>query len=953
MVIVRRPGTSWTCQLCLAVCCAVASGDDIGAQTQPAMIEGSVEDTSGGTIASVVVTLRNSETNQTRTSLSDRQGFFRFTDVPVGTYEIRVDYEGFAPYAHPGVILAMGQTVRLTIAMRPAGVVESVIVRAQPPPLDARQTSATTTIDTERIEELPVRSRNYLDFVLLAPGVTRSPPQPNPGIGTSTLPDTGFSFGGLRPRSNTLTIDGLDNNDEFTGSGRTELSLEIVREFQVVGNEWSVEHGGASGGGINVVTKSGANTLHGDAFLFVQSGVLNARPKLEETLGRKPSLGRYRGGLAVGGPLQQDRTFYYAAGEREQMHDETASDIDPDAALSINTAWGAGVFAPAGTPPLTVGLFPIARTETEWSAKVTRQLESGGSLVGRIAATDNHEDRNAFNAGGLSDRSARGAGTTRDIALTGSWTAPFSAHTTNELRGQLAMRRLEFHSTAQEGPGISIAGVADFGSAYGGNNTHDQGYLEFGDTVGHSRGSHFVKAGANVRHVAVAGGTADGVRGLYVFRNLDAFLGGQPEQMRQVSSGAEVDLAATRASAFVQDHWTPKSGLTIDAGARFDASVFPSFLGITNRQVSPRIGVAWMPATKWVIRGGAGLFGDRLVLAAIERAWLSQKSRVVEEIADGHVAGAPSVYTARGGAWNPSSRQASVGAERQLTSNFTASINYLFVQGRDLPRTVDVNLAAPTTLTVANAALLGVEAPVPQQLGRAVFGPARLNPSWDGVFEIQPTAASTYHGVTMALNKRLANEIEWSAGYTWSHARDSASDFDEQPQNPYALADEWSDSRFDQRHRLVVSALLDLPIGEEEDRGPGDLPPGPLIRAFSHIEVAPILTVGSGHPVNVTTGGDDNRSRGFPFTSRPISVGRNSWRLPASATLDVRILKYFNVKPHGKLDLVVEAFNVLNRTNVTQVDAVYGPLLAPLRSFGRAIEAGSARQLQLSVDFEF
>ena len=156
---------------------------------------------------------------------------------------------------------------------------------------------------------------------------------------------------------------------------------------------------------------------------------------------------------------------------------------------------------------------------------------------------------------------------------------------------------------------------------------------------------------------------------------------------------------------------------------------------------------------------------------------------------------------------------------------------------------------------------------------------------------------------------------------------------------------------YDQRHRVVVSALFDLPIGEKEDRTAGEVP-NAWIRAFSQIEVAPILTVGSGHPANVITGGDDNRTRAL-FTARPLDMERNAWRLPSSATLDIRILKYFNIKPHGKLDLVVEAFNVLNRTNVTQVNTVYGPLLTPLRSFGRAIEAGTARQLQFSIDFEF
>jgi hypothetical protein len=951
MIVPVRRGLFWLYQLCLVVWCVVASPSGTAAQTQTAVLEVTVHDVSGGVIPSASVSVRERETSQTRKALTDSRGAFRFTDVPVGTYEIRVSYDGFEPYAHTGVVLAIGQTARLDVVMRPAGVVESVAVSAQPPPLDPRQTSVTTTIDTERIEELPVRTRNFLEFVLLAPGVTRPTRQTTAGAIASTLPDSGFSFGGLRPRSNTLTIDGLDNNDEFTGSTRTELSLEFIREFQVVSNGWSVENGGASGGGINVVTKSGVNTLHGDAFLFGQFGIFNARPKLEETLGDSPLLRRYRAGVAVGGPLAKDRTFYYAAAERERTRDETASDIDSAAAAAINAQLAAGRLPQVHTRQLTIGLFPTARAETEWSAKVTHQLGTG-VLVGRVAATHNREENDAFNSGGLSDRSVRGTATTHDVAATGSWTVAPGVRTTNELRGQVATRWSELFSTEHDGAGAAISGVADFGSAYLGNNTHDQRYVEFGDTVGLSRGAHFLKTGVNVRHVGVTGTTSDGLHGIEAFRTLESFLNGQPEATRRMSTPADIALSVTRASAFLQDHWTPKPDITIDAGVRFDASVFSRSLGITNRQVSPRVGVAWMPAAKWVIRGGAGLFADRLPLAALERGSLAQQGGVVEYAMNQPSTAAPSVYTVRRGAWSPSSRQASVGVERQLTSNLTTSMNYLLVRGRHLPRTLNVNLPPPAPLTIDNAASLGVEAPVPQQVGRPVFGLRRLDPSRDGVIELQPTASSSYHGMTVALNRRLARDTEWSVAYTWSHARDSVSDFDDQPQNPYALAEEWADSRYNQRHRLVVSALFDLPIGEEEDRTAGDVP-NAWARAFSHIDVAPILTIGSGHPFNVITGGDDNQTGVFPFTSRPLNVGRNSGRLPAAATFDIRILKYFTIKPHGKLDLVIEAFNVLNRTNVTQVNTVFGPLLKPPPSFGRAIEAESARQLQFSIDFEF
>src|SRR5258707_6309511 len=163
------------------------------------------------------------------------------------------------------------------------------------------------------MEDLPVRGRNYLEFVLPAPGVVAS--QGSGASARSAVAGSGFSFAGLRPRSNVLTIDGLDNNDEYSGSSRTELSLETVKEFEVVTHGWSAESGGGSGGAINVVTKSGANVIHGDVFLFGQSGLLDARPFLESSGGARPSLSRYRAGAAFGGPMVTDRTFYYAAAE--------------------------------------------------------------------------------------------------------------------------------------------------------------------------------------------------------------------------------------------------------------------------------------------------------------------------------------------------------------------------------------------------------------------------------------------------------------------------------------------------------------------------------------------------------------------------------------------------------------------------------------------------------------
>src|SRR3954468_1734925 len=546
------PGRSWAHRLAVAACVVAVQLSTSAAQRQTAVLEGTVEDSTGAVVTTAVVTIRDPDTNLTRTTRTDSSGRFRLSDLLVGTYEVRVESDGFTPYVHAGVTLAIGQTARIVIGLRPAGLVEEVSVSAQPPPLDVRQTSVATVIDTERIEELPVRSRNYLEFALLAPGVTRASPPPNAGAVTSVLPSTGFSFQGLRPRSNTLTIDGIDNTDEFTGSSRTELSLEVVREFQVVKSGWLAESGGGSAGAINVVTKSGANTLHGDAFVFGQSGIVNARPKLEETLDADPALTRYRAGAAGGGPISKDRTFYYAAAEREGTQDETASDISPSAAAAINRALSSGVLPEIGTRELTIGTFPTTRRETESSVKVSRVLESSGFLTAAVAANQNADEYDAFNGGGLSDRSARGSATTRDVALTGSWSTTLTPHTANELRGQLAARRQTLESTDRQGPGVVISGVADFGTSYVGDSDRRQSYVEIADTATHSRGQHLLKVGAGLKRIGIHGAVADGVRGLYTFRSLDGFLVDSPVT-RIMSGAAAVDFAASRASAFVQD----------------------------------------------------------------------------------------------------------------------------------------------------------------------------------------------------------------------------------------------------------------------------------------------------------------------------------------------------------------------------------------------------------------
>ena len=362
------------------------------------------------------------------------------------------------------------------------------------------------------------------------------------------------------------------------------------------------------------------------------------------------------------------------------------------------------------------------------------------------------------------------------------------------------------------------------------------------------------------------------------------------------------------------------------------------------------------------------MFFDRYLLAAVNRALQKNGLQAFEQVADGQAATQifqtelggsatnpipsvrPSIFTADPNLQTSRSEIATAGAERLITRNLTASATFLFARGVRLSRTRNVNLLPPVVLTLSNAASLGIPNPFPQQLGRLVFPPARLSSTFDDIYQWENHASSVYKGLSLSLNRRLANEIEFSGSYTLSKAIDDASDFDEQPENPYLIRAERALSSNDQRHRFVLSGTFDLPIGDEEET---KKPSGVIAKLFGNIEVAPILIIGSGRPINPLTGFDANRSGSFPLASRPLGFGRNSLSTPAQVQFDLRVLKFFKIGEHGKLDFVAESFNVLNHTNVAALNQFYGPESSPLPVFSRPNKASIPRQLQFSIDFEF
>jgi outer membrane receptor protein involved in Fe transport len=941
-----------------------------------ATLSGTARDAAGASVPGTVVTLRNLMTNQTRRVVTEADGSYRITALPVGDYEVSAKAEGFTPYINPMVALALGRTTTLDITLRPAGVSAEVTVNDQPPALDITATSSTTSIDPERIEELPVNSRNYLEFTLLAPGVAPSNQTTamagRAGASGAPLADSGFTFGGLRPRSNTISIDGLDNTDETTGAARVALSPEIVREFQIVNNGLSAEFGGAAGGAINVVTKTGSNDWHGDIFTFFQNERFNARePFSDPPPASRLRFRRFQPGGALGGPLVRDRLFFYAAAEQEHLSADDEAEINRAARTRINSLLASG-FAPGlSVRSLTGGRFRTGADETEAALKLTYIAGTKHTLNFRFAFTNARDRGDAFNGDVLSDPSARGSVYTKDYQFTGSAISVLSPRLINDLRFQASTRRAVTRAGDTAGPGIEIAGLARFGRPYDAEGTRRETREQFVDNVSLIRSRSEWKAGVTVNHISLNNDARDGFGGLYIFRTLDDFAAGRPAVWRQAFGDSRARFGVTSFGGFLQNQWRATPQLTLNLGARYDVERLPVPFRTDANNVSPRLGLAWSPEKKWVVRAGLGLYYDRLPLAFLNRAIQKNGTQAFEQVAN--AAAAAQVFAATGGARaltpvsgvtpsiyrpdprfvTPYSVQANVGVELLLSEDVTLRADYFFTRGVHLPRTRNINLLPPVILTTTSAAALGVLNPTPQQLGRSVFGPGRIDPRFDAVYQLEDSASSTYNGLTLALNKRLSNEFELLASYTFSKATDDASDFDEQPANPFDLRAERALSRQDVRHRFVLSSLFDLPVGEEEGKGSNEEGSDLLGTILGHIEVAPIITLSSGRPVNALTGADEERSRAYPLASRPLGLARNSLRTRRLINVDLRALKYVPFGERRHLDLVVEFFNLLNRPNVLSVNPFYGSGAVPLLNFGAPIAFAAPRQVRFSIDFEF
>jgi hypothetical protein len=282
-----------------------------------ASVSGRVADPSGAVIESAKVTARHVETNLTNSVSTDREGRFRFPYLKLGPHEITVRKPGFADAVRTLTLNAGGAyDIAFSLAV---GSTETIVnVFGEAAVLETARTQIAGTVAQTELRNMPLNGRNFLDIALLVPGVSPTNTGSNQLFAeTSAVPGQGISVGSQRNFSNNFIVDGLSANDDAAGLSGIFYGLDTVQEVQVVTSGAQAELGRASGGFINVVTKSGTNSLHGDLYGYLRNQRLNAANPLSNS---KLPLTQAQYGASLGGPLVRDRSFYFGNFEQRMLN---------------------------------------------------------------------------------------------------------------------------------------------------------------------------------------------------------------------------------------------------------------------------------------------------------------------------------------------------------------------------------------------------------------------------------------------------------------------------------------------------------------------------------------------------------------------------------------------------------------------------------------------------------
>ena len=1006
-------------RLLALVSCLIAMAIGALAQSQATAgdIEGRVLNPQEAAVANASVTATNQQTGLEKSAQTDSEGNYRLILLPPGSYTVRASGQGFAQIELRDVTVSVGGKTPLDIRLTVSGTNESVTVTGEAPIVETTRTSVSTTVNERAIQNLPVNGRNYLDFATLTPGVVRDPTR------TGDL-----SVGGQKGTLNNLQVDGVDNNNTFFGQafGRTgvrppyQFSEESVQEFQVNQNGFSAEFGRSGGAVINVVTKSGTNEFHGGAFEYFRDEALNANtPNNKATQATRGQPNKRtpqrinQFGARLGGPIVKNRAFFFFTydGQRQNL----TNPIETTSLFSLSSALQARV-SPLLLPKLET--YPINRDQDVYMAKGDIRINRANQLSLRFNR-QNFTGVNNETTGQLNAQEHSGNSLARTTTFSGTLASTLSSKLVNEFRFQVA-RDAEPGQANSDTP-EALIGIVEAPRtstttlAIGRNNFSPRETTirraQIVNNVLYVTGRHNFKTGLDFNFDRVLNFFPGLFGGQYTFPNYNSFVDKTPSEFRQNFAGPNTSGPTTHPdlndyAAFVQDDWRVTPKLTLNVGLRYDlqtlakppvqnpdpqllaAGLDTSFLKNDYNNFAPRFGFSYAFDDKSVLRGGYGIFYGRTTGIMLGTAHsqnginvtsviLRNNATVGNQIAAAGLtypnvlSAAPrtgvqlaSLYLFARDYAQPYVQQGRLGIEREILPNLSFSATYLFFRGVHLSRTRDINLPAPVLVAANESAAAGG-----RQFQVQRFVAPRPFPRYDRINLFESTGDSLYNALALQAVRRFSRNFQFIAAYTFSKAKDNkpdqtsvvpgnAGDDSKIAQNQLDLRSEWANADTDIPHRFVFSPVYEVGhfTGSEN----------PMVRALlSDYTFSGIVQLQSGVAYSATPGGDLNND-GNRFNDRAPLTSRNGFRTRSFYQLDARITRSIRLSEAMRLRFIVEGFNLLNRTNITGVNAGFygsitgsgsGPFTfnSPSASsaFGLPRFFAPSRELQLALKFDF
>ncbi len=992
----------------VALCVCLLATTAAGAQSTSGSILGDVADMSGAVLPSATVRATHNATGATRETVTNDVGAFRFSGLPPADYSVTVEFPGFRTVTRPSVTLAVGGATKVDFRLDVGPVAESMTVTGAAPLVQTTDNTIQVVVGNQRVQELPTKSRDFMNLMLLSPGVTVDQSSARGG-GTDSV-----GFYGMDERNKSVWLEGVDFNDEVTMGGsdiseatRTRLGQEAIQEFQVLSSGYSAEFGRTGSGAINVVVKSGGNDVHGSGFYFIRDDAFDKDPfrvvrGVAAPAADPPPFRTQQYGFTVGGPFVRDRAFYFASIER-RTEENSAHVTIPDPVKAFVDSLDAGYD--------TSGVLPQTGDERNALGKFTFNVHPEHTLNVMYLYDDreftNKQTGQAYGADhGFDDlRSSYNA--------TASVTSLVGHSIVNEFRANRSIQRLFRHLQASAGgrflPALDFPSV-DLGTAGNVPQGRVQANWIVSDTMSWEWNDHSFKWGGESNRVLATADANVAFQGVYRFPSdtaaaPDRYTANFNLPFRTGASteptfiGIRRDVASY--AAFVHDTWRVTPRFTLNMGLRWDRRTYldvdgaasiggpdafrqPGFsrdrprdvwvsvalgelgdLPVTdwrpgvedNLDLSPRLGFSWdvTGAGRAVVRASYGVFHDRINTSTLRSRVLSYNGLLISGTQlDASNAAQNAIIQASFP--NPIAAGllpggAGVGGTPDAPS---ARMNTPYTQ--QSAAGFQYGITPDVALSVDFVHILGLNYDWGSDLSTAWEPNAPLPGATSPSERVCPFAGQIVR--QLGLPATAANLASNSAGCL----RIQVADFTNR------LHIETLSFRLEKRFTRDFGFLAGYTLGSAKGfdwtsphvkHGEANFGPtendvrhrftGNVIYRLPHdVQVSSIFTANSAPPYDITTGDDDNFD--FLRNDRPAGVGAWAGRAANFFQWDVRLTKKFIITEDVGAEVMWEMYNVGNRANLVNFD---GNQLSSSANQARGVAPGGQFQGQLGVRFVF